>query len=365
MSDFKEVIKLINSIQDKQLLEDFLMGLTTEEERKKLTQRIQIIKRLLAGEPQHSIAHDLGVGIATVTRGSKELRNDRFKVLKSKDTKSNKTKLDEIIAAKKRRLQEKKQRVPYSQLEKEAHSIRPFQGPTLFEAIKSGTEKPRIIAEVKKASPSRGIIRNNFSLKEINSAYQTSSHVIAISILTEEDYFQGSEEIFSFFAANNTHNKPLLRKDFIFDSYQVLESKVLGAQAYLLIAALFKDDTNKLRELIDLGYKIGIEPLVEVHNREELELVKSTKARIVGVNCRDMETFTTDPSLHELLKELDNTYAKVAESGIRSPEHLSRVSVFSDAALIGGRFMSRPNIEKAITDIAQTISISNKDEAKS
>jgi indole-3-glycerol phosphate synthase len=367
MSDFEEVIKLIDSIKDEQMLEDFLMGLTTKEERKKLAQRVEIVKRLLANETQLSIAHDLGVGIATVTRGSKELNdNNRFKILKDynesgdSETLIDNKRLNQIIAKKRIRLEEKQRAKPYSELQKELSSVKPFPGPTFFDALKLRHDTPKIIAEVKRASPSADIINKNFSLKEINDAYQASPYVVAISILTEEDYFLGSDEIFSFFVHNNKNNKPLLRKDFILEPYQVLESKVLGAQAYLLIAALFKKDKKKLNKLIDLGYEIGIEPLVEVHNREELELVKSTNAKIIGVNCRDLKTFRTNPELHTLLKELDGTYARVAESGISERSHLSRAAKFSDASLIGSRFMKAKNIKKAIEDMAGPTKESNK-----
>jgi indole-3-glycerol phosphate synthase len=256
------------------------------------------------------------------------------------------TELYKIIAAKKAYLQEQKQQKSYAQMEQELQSLEPFKGYSFFDALKSKTAKPKIIAEVKKASPSRGTIREDFSLSEINDAYQSNAHVVAISVLTETDYFQGSEETLAFFAAHNTHNKPLLRKDFIFDPYQVLESKLLGAQAYLLIASLL--DADELNELIEAGQKIGIEPLVEVHNREELGLAQSTKARVIGVNSRDLKTFSMDPKVHGLLKELDDTYARVAESGIETKEYLQYVSDFCDAALVGSHFMAQENIAEAI-----------------
>jgi indole-3-glycerol phosphate synthase len=359
MSDFEEVIKLIDSIKDEQLLEDFLLGLTTEEERRKFAQRVEIVKRLLNGEAQVGIAHDLGVGVATVTRGSKELSNDRFKVLKDYNDSGDSEmlidsrRLNKIIAQKKIRLEQRKTLKPQAELEKELSDVKPFAGPTFYDALKSTQVTPKIIAEMKQASPSADIINKHFSLPEINEAYQGSPHVVAISVITEEDYFHGSDEIFSFFVKNNTQHKPLLRKDFIFDPYQVIESKVMGAQAYLLIAALFKKDPAKLSELIDLGYKLGIEPLVEVHNMEELELVKKTNAKIVGVNCRDLKTFRTNRDLHKLLQELDDTYAKVAESGISESSHLSSAAKLSDASLIGSRFMKAKDIRKAIKDMVQ------------
>ena len=266
------------------------------------------------------------------------------------------TELGKIIAAKKIHLQEQKTNNPYTQLEQAVElskARQPYKGPGFFDALKSKKPKLKIIAEVKQSSPSRGVIRDNFSLSEINDAYQSVTNVVAISVLTEKDYFHGSEEILSFFSEHNKNCKPLLRKDFIFDPYQILETKLLGAQAYLLIASLF-DDAKELEGLIKEGRKFGLETLVEVHNKEELELVKSTSARIIGVNCRDMKTFAVDPKIHELLREIDDSYVKVAESGIDNGTYLNYLSTFCDAALVGSHFMSKDNIEDAIKDMVKS-----------
>lgn len=260
--------------------------------------------------------------------------------------------LEKIVEAKKKELAAQKQKKPYARLEQELSSVKTFHGQGFYETLKSKKPARKIIAEVKKASPSRGTIRENFSLAEINDAYQASPTVAAISVLTEKDHFQGGDKVLAFFAANNTYNKPLLRKDFIFDAYQVLESKILGAQAYLLIVALL--DAQKLNELIDLGLKIGIEPLVEVHDKQELELAKTTNARVIGVNSRDLKSFTVEPKTHELLRDLDGAYARIAESGIDNPEYFNYLSGFSDAALIGTEFMKSEDIGKAIDDLAQS-----------
>jgi indole-3-glycerol phosphate synthase len=261
--------------------------------------------------------------------------------------------LDRIITAKQDYLRDQKSKKPQAQIERELASVPSFAGPGFFEALKAATPKPKIIAEVKQASPSGGVLRQDFSLADINQAYQAAPNVVAISVLTEREHFRGSEAALAFFAANNTHNKPLLRKDFLFDPYQILESKLLGAQAYLLIASLF--DKRELEELIELGHAIGLEPLVEVHDRQELELVLETKARSIGVNCRDLRDFTIDIKTHELLRGLDGSYARVAESGIDTPEYLDYLLAFADAALIGGHFMAAPDLEAAIEKItAQT-----------
>jgi indole-3-glycerol phosphate synthase len=264
------------------------------------------------------------------------------------------TQLYKIIAAKKAYLQEKKRHMSYSQLEQALKSLEPVKGPSFFDVLKSQDHAPKIIAEVKKASPSRGVIRSNLSLSEVNDAYQSISNVVAISILTEKDYFHGSEETLAFFAHHNTNNKPLLRKDFIFDTYQIAETKLLGAQAYLLIASLF-EDAEELEELIKAGHELGLEPLVEVHTREELELAEATSARVIGVNCRDMKTLDVDLKVHELLKDIDDAYAKVAESGIETPDYLKHVTGFCDAALVGSHLMEAADIKAAIERLIEPV----------
>src|ERR1039458_1392592 len=238
------------------------------------------------------------------------------------------TKLSEILSAKKTYLEVQKRAKPQTQVEKALESAETFEGLGFFDALKTEEPKIKLLAEVKKASPSRGVIRTDFALSEINDAYQSSANVVAISVLTEKDYFHGSEDILSFFAKNNTNNKPLLRKDFIFDPYQILETKLLGAQAYLLMASLF-DDTDELETLITFGQKLGLEPLVEVHTKEELELVQATSTRVIGVNSRDMKTLAVDNKIHDLLKDIDDSYAKVAESGIENREDLRHVLAYS------------------------------------
>ncbi len=266
--------------------------------------------------------------------------------------------LDKIVASKKRHLKRQQPLRPLTALEAELRRQKPFAGPGFFEALKAGPPSVKLIAEVKQASPSRGVLRQDFSPAAINQAYQAAPQVAAISILTESDHFLGSDDTLEFFARHNPNNKPLLRKDFIFDPYQIVESKLLGAQAYLLIVSLF--ELNELNELVNLGLELGIEPLVEVHNRQELALALKTKARCIGVNSRDLKTFQVDVKRHELLREVDTHYARVAESGIDSPEYLAALSDFADAALVGSHFMEAGSIEASITKL-----VTPKEAAKS
>lgn len=261
--------------------------------------------------------------------------------------------LDKIVVAKKERLRTNKLNKSESQIKQELASLTSFKGLGLFKTIKTTSPKSKIIAEVKKASPSAGVLRDPFVIADINMAYQNADSVIAISVVTEQDFFRGNDMTLAYFAANNVHKKPLLRKDFIFDTYQISESKILGAQAYLLIASLF--EANELEELISFGLSLGIEPLVEVHTPEELDMVQQTNARCIGLNCRDLNDFSVEVNKHELLKEVPDSYARIAESGINSSESLQMVSAFADAALIGSYFMRSDDIATSIEALTENV----------
>jgi indole-3-glycerol phosphate synthase len=264
--------------------------------------------------------------------------------------KSTGTILDRIVASKKHRLVERKRSQSQADLEQELAARSATDEPGFYAALKSDSQAPRIIAEAKKASPSAGVFRDEFSLEDINAAYQQAFNVVAISVITESDHFQGSEDFLAYFAKHNPHRKPLPRKDFLFEPYQILESKLLGAQAYLLIVSLF--DQKELADLVDFGLANRIEPLVEVHTQEELDMALKTRARCIGVNARDLKTFKVDLGRHELLKQLDDKYARVAESGIDSKDYLQELSEYCDAALIGTGFMKSKDITKALEALA-------------
>ena len=257
--------------------------------------------------------------------------------------------LDQIVATKKEYLEERKRGRPQNAIEQQLRTMKPYTGPGFFKVLKASQPTSKIIAEVKQASPSAGSLRDRFDLSEINDAYQISQNVVAISVITERDYFGGSEDNLAYIAAQNTNHKPLLRKDFLFEAYQIIESKLLGAQAYLLIASLFEPE--ELQELIKLGQSLGIEPLVEVHTQAELDMVRQTTARCIGVNSRDLKTFLVDPGALELLGELDDSYARVAESGIHSAKGFQSALEVADAALIGSHFMRAPDIPTAINEL--------------
>ncbi len=193
-----------------------------------------------------------------------------------------------------------------------------------------------IIAELKKASPSRGLIRENYAPAELAPIVERAG-AAALSVLTEEDFFLGS--LADLKAARKTVQVPVLRKDFIIDAWQVWESRAAGADTFLLIAAILDDDS--LRELLALGRALKMEPLVEVHSRVELDRAVSAGAQIVGVNNRDLRDFSVriETSL-ELIDSIPDDCIAVSESGLRSHDDLARLRHAGfDAFLIGERLM--------------------------
>ena len=194
-----------------------------------------------------------------------------------------------------------------------------------------------VIAELKKASPSRGLIRPEYAPAELAPVVERAG-AAALSVLTEEDFFQGS--LADLKAARKVTQIPVLRKDFIVDPWQVWEARAAGADAFLLIVAVLED--NLLRELIELGRTLSIEPLVEVHSREELERAIAAGARIIGVNNRDLRDFSVriETSL-ELIEAIPDECIAVSESGLRSRDDLKKLrGAGFDAFLIGEHLMN-------------------------
>ena len=193
-----------------------------------------------------------------------------------------------------------------------------------------------VIAELKKSSPSRGVIREQFEPAKLATELAEAG-AAALSVLTEEDFFDGS--LTNLKEARAAVEIPVLRKDFIFDPWQIWEARAAGADSFLLITAVLEQDL--LQELLELGRHLGMEALVEVHTREELARALGAGARIVGVNARDLTTFNVNLDLAlELADEIPDSCVAVAESGIHSHEDLMRLSEAGfDAFLIGEQLM--------------------------
>jgi len=193
-----------------------------------------------------------------------------------------------------------------------------------------------VIAELKKASPSRGVIREDYSPADLAPKLEGAG-AAALSVLTEEEFFSGS--LVDLKAARKGTHVPVLRKDFIIDPWQIWETRAAGADAFLLIAAILGDET--LRELLELGRSLGMEPLVEVHTREEVGRVITAGARIIGVNNRNLRNFNVrvETSL-ELVEAIPEECIAVSESGLRTHDDLVRLrSAGFDAFLIGEHLM--------------------------
>jgi len=226
-------------------------------------------------------------------------------------------------------------------------SANPFPPRDVKPYLTSTKEEPiRIISEVKKASPSKGIIKEDFDPLQIAQSYSNSG-ANAISVLTEPHYFQGNLDYLT--QIRRYVPTPLLRKDFILDKYQIVEALVYGADFILLIAKSLS--TKDLKELYEYALHLGLEVLVEIHDKEDLKKAMYCGATIIGINHRNLETFEMDMNLcDELIPMIPNGKIIVAESGVSNLETIRRLhSIGADAFLIGEHFMRVPSIEDELT----------------
>lgn len=255
--------------------------------------------------------------------------------------------LDEIVAKKKERLNLVKSRVPLSALKP---GISGIEKPRDFKVAlkRKQNERIKLIAEIKKASPSKGVIRENFNPVEIASVYE-KKQASAISILTEEDFFQGNLEFIP--KVKKVTTIPLLRKDFIFDEYQIYESRANEADAILLIAAIL--DKNQAREYLHIAKELGLPVLFEVHDHKELEMALFIDADIIGINNRNLKTLKIDiNNTFEIKKEIPSGKIIVSESGIKTRDDIQRLEATGiDAVLIGTSFMEAEDIGKKIEEL--------------
>jgi indole-3-glycerol phosphate synthase len=211
-----------------------------------------------------------------------------------------------------------------------------------------------IISELKKASPSRGVIRQEYAPAALAASLEQAG-AAALSVLTEEDFFSGS--LADLKEASRVTRIPILRKDFIVDPWQVWETRAAGADSFLLIAAILDD--SSLRELLDLGRSLKMEALVEVHSRAELKRALAAGARIVGVNNRDLRDFQVhvETSL-ELAEAIPDDRIAVSESGLRSHNDLVRLQLAGfDAFLIGEQVMQSADPGAALRELREATGI--------
>jgi indole-3-glycerol phosphate synthase len=253
--------------------------------------------------------------------------------------------LKEIVLKKKERILLAKQNLTEYALKAQINNLAPPR--PFIEAI----NKPRsisLVAEIKRQSPSGGIIRQDFNYQEIAKSYQDSA-VQAISVLTEEDYFGGSPSYIN--EIKSLINLPILRKDFILEAYQVYESRALGADAILLIADLLAKE--KLFELLQLADSLGLDCLVEVHTEKDLKKVLSLKAPLIGINNRDLHTLELDfKTTEKLFPLIPKDKIVVVESGIKSHQDVLFLKILGvSAVLIGEAFMEAVDIRKKVEEV--------------
>ena len=244
--------------------------------------------------------------------------------------------LDRIVEKKKMRLKELNLDI---KLLKQKAKMKKSK-PSFIKALKK--EGLSIIGEVKRASPSKGLIKENFDPLELAMEYENC--VDAVSVLTEEDFFLGNPEYLK--KITSEVKIPALRKDFIIDEVQIYEAKILGASAILLITAIL--DEKRLEKFIDIARKLGMDALVEVHTKEEVETAIIAGAEVIGINNRDLKTFNVDLNTTiELAKLIPKDRVIVSESGIKGELDIKKlITAEIDGVLIGEVFMRCDDIDE-------------------
>ena len=250
--------------------------------------------------------------------------------------------LDEILAHKKEEVQRLKAAHDVSELRRKLRDLPPTRP---FKGALSHPGRMRLIAEIKKASPSRGLLREEFDPARFASIYERAG-AAAVSVLTDERYFRG--RLSDLEQASRACALPILRKDFIIDPHQVYRSRLISTDAILLIVRALK--SAELEELYRLAGELGMDCLVEVHNRQELEAALECGADIIGINNRDLDTFTVDLETTITLKPLiPEGVVLVSESGIKSAEDVRRLKRANvDALLVGEAFMKSEDMGQAV-----------------
>ena len=256
--------------------------------------------------------------------------------------------LQTILATKRREVEAGRAAQPRAQIEARAKAAAPARDFVGAIREKIGAGKPAVIAEVKKASPSKGLLRADFDPAGIARSYQAGG-AACLSVLTDRDYFQGSGEHLA--QARGACALPALRKDFVVEPWQVYESRALGADCILLIAAaLAKQDMRGLEEVANV---LGMAVLVEVHNGEELESALTLRTPLLGINNRDLRSFETRlETTLDLLPRIPADKIVVTESGVASPQDVARLRGRGVCAfLVGEAFMRAPDPGKALHEL--------------
>ena len=254
--------------------------------------------------------------------------------------------LEKIVAKTKERLIEAKSNKSLDELKGEVSSLDINDEFPFEKALKD--PEIAIIAEVKKASPSKGLIAEDFDYIEIAKDYEQAG-ASAISVLTEPYFFQGSNDFLKEISENVSI--PILRKDFTIDEYMIYEAKLLGASAILLIVSIL--DANQLKEYLDLAHELGLSAIVETHDADEIRTAMDAGAGIIGVNNRNLADFTVDINNSINLRRLVNEdIIFISESGIKTKEDVSRLKENNvDAVLIGETLMRSDDKKSLILEL--------------
>ena len=240
--------------------------------------------------------------------------------------------LTKILEHKHLEVEECKSRRSQNLLQELAETVAPTRG--FAKAVSE--QSPAVIAEIKKASPSKGVIRENFDPAAIATSYYEGG-ATCLSVLTDRHFFQGDDD--DLIQARNIMPLPILRKDFVVDEYQVFEARAIGADCILLIAAAL--DFETMHALYDIAMSIELDVLIEVHDASELRAAVALKPSLIGINNRDLESFNTDiDTTLNLLDRIPATVKVVTESGTRVPDDVKRLrNAGVDAFLVGEAFM--------------------------
>ncbi len=252
--------------------------------------------------------------------------------------------LAEICARKRDSVSRRKKEKPFSEVERQAAAAPPTRGFAAALSAKADRGVYALIAEIKKASPSAGLIRADFDPVALAQAYARGG-AVCLSILTEEDYFQGSDIYLQL--AREAVPLPILRKDFMLEPYQVAEARAIGADCILLIMAALTDALAQ--ELESYAFSLGLDVLVEVHDEEEFDRALLLKSPLIGVNNRNLKTLKTDLAVTERLSHrLPRNRVLVSESGLKTPLDLARMArTGARRFLIGESLMRERNVEAA------------------
>lgn len=239
--------------------------------------------------------------------------------------------LDEIVASTKKLLEERKSKVPLPMVEREAAKQNPPQN--FVSALKGQSIK--LIAEVKRASPSKGLLASNLDAASLVQTYEKAG-ATAISVLTENKYFKGSLSDLKLFRGKV--KLPILCKDFIFDPYQIYEARAYGADAILLIAAVLS--RSEIKKLLETAHSLGMEALVEVHSQGELEQALKLNPEVIGINNRNLADFNVDLETTANLRPfIPEDKVVVSESGIRTREDVKKVERAGVNAILVGEVL--------------------------